>query len=264
MRLAIWNNPITESIVPGLKRALNGDVIMGSAEEVCLALKSGNADVALIPSNLALSAPDDYDILPAVGLSSWKNPFSPLAMGQHLGAETLGIIHSPEGQLFALLAAIVLKEHYNTVAVLNERENMPEGVSDSALVTVPLQDAEKDAAREEYALDLGLEWAEMANYPFVWAVFVVNKDAASDHVIETIRDAVIEMDESRVDYAQSTDLSDEMEAFFLNELRLRMDDMAVASMTELCDHLYYYGLTEEILPVMFASLQNTSEDDPVD
>jgi len=241
------------------------DVLLGTSKDVCASLASGTADIALIPSNVALSSPDEYDILPAVALSSWSNPFAPLAMGQQLGVETLGLIHSPEGQMFGLLAAIILKEHYNTIAVLHEREQMPEGISDAALITVPIEEEGVDQTgsteMEEYALDLGLEWAEMANYPFVWAVFVMRKGEATDHVITTFRDVMTTIDDARAEYATRWNLEGEMEAFFLNELRLRMDDMAVASLTELCDHLFYYGLTEEILPVMFASLQTPSEND---
>ncbi len=58
-------------------------------------------------------------------------------------------------------------------------------------------------------------------------------------MIIAIRDAMKHLDTHRVEAVQRWDLDSVAEDFFLNELRVTMDDLAVASLTELCDHLFF-------------------------
>jgi len=274
MRIAAWNHPVNHPVMTALQESGIASVEATTIAECIALLKSGVADVALLPSEMALGGHADMDVLPAVAVSSWVNPYAALVIGDQLGAPTLGIMHGPEGRPSALLAAIILKEHYQTSAVLNEQATMPDGIASHALITVPLEGldsaSKKDVLSDEEkaeqnaaatTLDLGLEWSEMASYPFVWSVFVCRRDEASDKMIIAIRDAMKHLDTHRVEAVQRWDLDSVAEDFFLNELRVTMDDLAVASLTELCDHLFFYGITEEVLPVQFATLQNPSSDE---
>ena len=94
----------------------------------------------------------------------------------------------------------------------------------------------------------------MSGYPFVWSLFACRKDEATAELIMTLRDVVQQLDEQRVEKERAWNLDEVSSDFFLNHLRLTLDDLAIASLTEFCDHLYFYGVTEEILPVQFASL----------
>jgi len=199
------------------------------------------------------------DILPAVGVSSWTNPWLSLVVGNQLGAATMGIMHAPDGRSGALLAALVLKEHYNTVVALHEQPALPVGLSEHALITVPLDEGDDLVApasdtSEGVALDLGQEWAEMAGYPFVWSLFVGRKDENHDDAIRQLRDVVTQLDQHRVALERAWDLDEIGSDFFLNHVRLAVDDLAIASLTQLCDHLFYYGVTDEVLPVQFVTL----------
>ena len=254
MKIAVWNNPVTLPVFKGLSDAFGKNVYQATRDKLVSDLQDGAAQVALIPSDIALANPNEFDILPAVAVSTWNNPFSVLTVESLLAGQTLGIIHGVEGRLSALLAAIILKEHYGTIAALNERATLPPGVALDALISVPLESPEKETEIPALGLDLGQEWYELSNYPFVWAVFVTRKGEATPDVITTVRDAIVFLDDHRADFATqwSGDLA--MEDYVLNDLRLRLDDLATASLTELCDHLFYYGITEEIQPVLFASL----------
>ncbi len=268
MRIAAWNNPVNESLIRALEQAFPGDVMRLSLPDALQTLLDGRADVALVPSDQALSSQMEIDILPAVGVSSWTNPWATLVVGDQLGAATMGIMHAPEGRSAALLAGLVLKEHYNTVVALHEQPILPEGLADHALVTVPLevQDNDQDVeplsdTTDGMALDLGQEWAEMVGYPFVWSLFVGRKDEQHDDAIRQLRDVVTQLDQHRVDLERIWDFDDVAADYFLNHVRLAVDDLAVASLTQLCDHLFFYGITDEVLPVQFATLPKDEEAD---
>lgn len=261
MRIVAWHHPVNEPVIRALEASFPGSVMRCGLAEVVQQLTAGLVDVALVPSDQALSAQEQLDVLPAVAVSSWTNPWASLMVGSQLGASTMGVMHAPEGRSTAMLAAMVLKEHYKTIVALHERDTLPEGMAEHALVTVPLSAEEgeepslkEDLIDEGVALDLGQEWSEMAGYPFVWSLFVCRRDEADAQMITAIRDAIQHLDAERVELERSWDFDDVMSDFFLNHLRLTLDDLAVASLTEFCDHLYFYGVTEEILPVQFASL----------
>ena len=269
MRIVAWQHPVNETLIRALEDTFPGSVQRASLVDTMQVLLDGHADCALVPSDQALSSQDQVDILPAVGVSSWTNPWMSLVVGDQLGAATMGIMHAPEGRSAALLAGLVLKEHYNTVVALHEQEQLPEGLAEHALVTVPLADADGgDGAAaiaadsgEGVALDLGQEWSELAGYPFVWSLFVGRKDENHEDAIRVIRGVAARLDRDRVELERSWDLDDVQSDFFLNHVRVAVDDLAIASLTQFCDHLYYYGITEEILPVQFASLPKDDQDD---
>jgi predicted solute-binding protein len=261
LQIAVWSHPVNEPVIRALEEKWPGGVHRRTAAQARLMLDAGQVHVALLPSNDALAAQASLEVLPAVAISSWTNPWATLMVGEHLGAAAMGIMHQPEGRPAALLAAMVLKEHYRTVVALHERDRLPDGLSEHALVTVPLSkdgEAEMPAplpdSGEGVALDLGQEWSEMAGYPFVWSLFTCRKDEASPELITSLRDVMQQLDEERVEKERSWSLDDISSDFFLNHMRLTLDDLALASLTEFCDHLYFCGVTEEILPVQFASL----------
>jgi chorismate dehydratase len=254
MKIAVWKNPVTYPVFKGLSDTFGKNVFLATREQLTADLQNGKVQVALMPSDVALANPEEFDIIPAVAVSTWNNPYALLTVGAELGSKSIGIIHSVEGRLTALLAAIVLKEHYGTEAALNERISLPDEIASDALISIPLEESPEALKAEAITLDLGQEWYELSNYPFVWAVFVTRKGEATPGVITAIRDAMVFLDDHRADFASQWSKDEEVEDFVLNDLRLRLDDMAVASLTELCDHMFFHGVTPEIQPVVFASL----------
>jgi len=109
MRIAAWNHPVNHPVMTALEESGIGSVEASTIAETVALLKSGVADVALLPSEIALGSHKDFDVLPAVAVSSWVNPYAAIVIGDQLGASTLGIMHAPVGRPAALLACIVLK-----------------------------------------------------------------------------------------------------------------------------------------------------------
>ncbi len=108
-------------------------------------------------------------------------------------------------------------------------------------------------------LDLGREWFELVNYPMVWGVFVSAKGSVTDDYIRLLRDAIIRVDMLRERRAKSIE-NDVTRDFMENQVRLRLDELAVASLTELYNYVYYYGAVTDFTTIPFVELKETKED----
>ncbi|MEQ9103770.1 MAG: MqnA/MqnD/SBP family protein [Rhodothermales bacterium] len=278
-KIAVWNAPFTMLAASALRDSPGVDLQLGTSVEAEVLLRAGRVDVALLPTDRILMAGDDFDVLPAVGISTWSNPFARLVLENGLpDAEAspvpeLHIRCQPDGALAGLVARIVLKEHYGMIAKVTpplETDEWGEGGAFDLLAspadasrTSPFSStSESDSGSldvgagpsKRVELDLGQEWYELANYPMVWAAFVMRKGEVEDAHIQLVRDVLVELDENRRTRVLAAGGTEAMQQFELNELRLRMDDLAIASLTELGEYMYFYELKETIDPVAFASL----------
>ncbi len=253
LRIELWDDP-------RLRRfgaALEGDgieVSFCSREEAETRLRAGLSDLAVLPSDRVLADLEVFDVLPAVAYSSWSTPHVSLSMRDGLagGAELLEC--DDPGALESLVARIVLKEHYGAVARV---ETLAGAATDSDASAVLAIDQEPPTGTSACVLDLGQEWYELTNYPMVWGLFVVRKGEVSGSTVRLLREAAEALETS--DHLDGTD--PEEAGFSLP--RFRFDSIAVASLTELCDYLYYYGITTDVPELKVAHLpenEDTSDD----
>jgi hypothetical protein len=265
-KIAVWNAPFTELAASALRNTPGVELRLGSSVEVEVWLRAGKVDMALLPTDRILMAGDDFDVLPAVGISTWSNPFARLVLEDGLpvsdGASMSGlhIRCQPDGALAGLVARIVLKEHYGMTATVTPPLEADEWSGPFELQATRMDEATSSAraaARKggnRVELDLGQEWYELANYPMVWAAFAMRKGEVEDAHILLVRDALVELDEDRRSRVLAAGGSEDMQQFELNELRLRMDDLAIASLTELGEYMYFHELKDDMEPIAFASL----------
>lgn len=263
MKLAIWDYPPADLMTSAMG-ARSGIQLLPRDMRACAeALMAGEVDVALLPTLVALSNTDALDVLPAVALSSWRYPYARLLLREGLG-QVGRVAFDPSFPQEALIARIVLKEHYGTE---------PEFVAHPELTPEELSDEDAEARllvgnnvpffeTEELSLDVGQEWYELTNYPMVWGLFATRKGEATKDVLTSIRDAVIAAESQRGIWMQAQEMSPALHAFFKDDLRLRLDDLATASLTEFRQHLFFYDVTEEIPEIPFFYLsEDEAEDD---
>ncbi|PSQ96508.1 MAG: hypothetical protein BRD51_04780, partial [Bacteroidetes bacterium SW_11_64_17] len=115
MDLAIWDYPPAEFLVSGFTSGAVGNPfqIKRHRPEKCAAqLVEGEVDVALMPTMLALQASKAIDVLPSVGLASWRYPYARLAWsgGLHDFPETIAYDRRIAQE--RLVTRIILHEHY--------------------------------------------------------------------------------------------------------------------------------------------------------
>lgn len=250
MQLALWDTPAADFFVTGLEAGVaESDLVIERQDpRTCVdLLRRGLVDIALVPSLVVLSSADILDALPGAALSTWTYPYARIVLGKGLG-EIESVAFDPLYTQEALVARIVLKEHYGKEptfvpmqhATLDDLEAKEEDaflyVGDDA----PLLQSKNTV------LNLGQEWYELANYPMVWGLFAARKDEATPAMVEALVNMVEAAETQRPVWLQAHEMTPEVDHFFREALRLRFDDLATASLTELRQYLFYYQITEDI------------------
>ena len=266
MLLAIWDYGPADFLVSGFTSGTvkaSFEIERHSPQRCVERLRGGQVDVALVPTLDVVKDPEFYDVLPAVALSAWRYPYAKLVLKQELGDPIRSVALDPAYVQEALLARILLKEHYGA-----EPEFVPYPKADVQALLEAKEDASLIAGprvpmvqTDRHALDLGQEWYEMANYPMVWGVFAARKGEATPEMIIAFRDAAEAAEASRAVWMQAQEPPPTLHAFYQDELRIRLDDLAVASLTEWLRFLFFYGVAEEIAGLPFVALPGEEEDD---
>lgn len=198
-------------------------------------LRRGYADLALVPTIEVLRNTDSYCVLPHAAVSTWSYPFARLALPN--GLHHVPSISLPSASDFeALVARIVLKEHYGI-----EPDFQLGGSCEARLLV-----RRAAAAWEGQALDLGQEWFECAGYPMVWALWVMRPSEATPAAVDVLESLVIEAEKNALVRAHADGVPSVLRKFWREDLRFRLDALAVASLTKLREYFWYYNVTPEV------------------
>jgi predicted solute-binding protein len=269
MDLAIWDYPPAEFLVSGFTSGAveNPFQIRRYRPEVCAArLVEDDVDVALLPSMLALQGSDAFDVIPSVGLVSWRYPYARLVWGGGLHDFPETIAYDRRVAQERIVARIVLHEHYQVD---------PTFVPYDDVSPTDLLDTEEDAAlmvgpnvpsvhTEPFEIDIGQEWYELANYPMVWGMFVTKRDRATEDIIEPLIDSGKAAEENREVWVQAQETTKTLNDFYREDLRTALDKLAIASLTEFRKYLFYYDVTEDVPDLPFVFLDDEQEEDDVE
>lgn len=266
MNIALWNEPAIDYFARSAE-ALSEHLaleISRDSRRVCRdQLVTGMADVALVPTLSVFKEPDLYDVLPAVAFSSWQNPFLTLWLKKHMGPEVKSVAIDPAFPQEALVAKILLKEHYAASPGFLPVESLADTnfeASDAdavVLVDTKLQDRPDIPG----AIDMGQDWFELTHYPLVFGVFVMRKGEATSEAVSQLRDIARYTEHYKQDWLEEEGPSDPYRRFFGEALRYRLDDLAVASLTAFQDFLYYNEAVEEMTPVPFFEVDAHEDDE---
>ena len=269
MHLAIWDAPPAEFIVSGFTSgAVEAPVEIEreSAREATRLLTDGLVDVALLPTLTILRDLKAYDVLPAVALSTWRYPYARLVLRNALGKPIHRVAFDPQYAQEALVTRIILQEHYRIEpAFLPLPSPLPEELlaadADAALLVgqgVPALHTDR------LVLDLGQEWYELSNYPMVWGLFAARKGTATPEMIRALRASAGAAEAQRGLWIRSQEAPPTLHAFYQDDLRVRLDDLAVASLTELRQYLFYYDILDEVAEIPFVAIQDDEGDEAED
>ncbi len=265
-KIALWDESLVDHFarsVSELSENLSLDLLRVSRRACRDRLISGDVDLALIPILTALNEPDLFDVMPAVALSSWANPFMRLKMGKSLDNSVETIAIDPAFPQEALLTKIILKEHYNVQPVFHPYPDASQLVLDEleeeALLVVSTSPG--SGADEGFSLDMGRDWFELTHYPMVWGVFAVRIGEGSDERVHLLRTLAQYTELYSPGWLEEDDLPESVAAFFREGVRYRLDDLATAGITSLQDYLFYIDAIEEINPLPLYSVTDEQGDD---
>jgi predicted solute-binding protein len=250
MRLAIWDmlaGALLHDTLAASRDAPPVDLRLLSPKACTEQLMQGQVDVALLPSLVVFTNPEAVDVLPTGAFSTWRYPYARIRLRQGL-EQIQSMAFNPEDAQEALIARIIMREHYR-----KEPEFIPyEGATPETLL-----EASEDASllvggdvsmihTEAITLNLGEEWFELVNYPMVWGLFATRRDEATPRAVNLLHALIEAAEVHRPVWLKAHDMTPEMHAYVADDLRLRLDDLATASLTEFRNYLHYYGVTDDI------------------
>ncbi len=259
MRIAVWSIPPADLLVSGLRSGPRQDrieLLRTDVDDCEALLREGDVDVALLPTVSILRSPKDYDVFPAVALSSWRYPFVRLSSSHGLGEPIERIAYDPRYEQEHVVTKIVLREHYKMEPEFVVRpgatvEQLLRSDTDARLLVGP---DVPGLSNDELTLDVGQEWYELAQYPMTWGLFATLRGDANADSIRAIRDGIRSSERQRSVWIRAQETSADLHAFYTNDLRLRLDDLALAGLTELMQFLFFYRIIEDVPEIPFAFL----------
>ena len=242
MQLAFWNFPPSECLQVATQ-SLGIQSETQSFSTCTELLYQKQVDLALLPVTVALRLTDHLDIVPGGVVSSWRYPFTLIELHHDLH-QLKTLQSSPQNPLEEFMTTVIMKEHYS-----QQVEIVKDSSSDVELIHQERPSEEQEGLDR---LDLGQEWYEMAHYPMVWGVYCCLKgcpmDALTQMVLQLTREAEATAQQFTCKSSKPT------ETFFREHLRLRMDQISIASLTAIRDYMYYYGMVEDLSPLTLSVL----------
>ena len=242
MHLALWDIPPSRCLEAAASNMLVERTTAARAMEL---LRARQVDVAMLPSSAVLCEPAGLAVLPEAAVASWAYPWASIVLRREVQVLRT-VAYDASCRQEAFMAKAVLREHYGATPAFvpaTASEDPLRMDADASLVVG--REMTGDPAR---VLDLGQEWFELAQYPMVWGVFATLRGAATPAMATRV--AALARDAEDVALTLAGNSSKESERrFYAESLRLQMDDIAVAGLTELTDHLYFAGLIQDLSPL---------------
>ncbi|MEZ4698959.1 MAG: MqnA/MqnD/SBP family protein [Rhodothermales bacterium] len=265
MRIAIWDEPALDVFAAVMEqggRFAPSVVRRGTRAECRNWIVLGEVDVALVPTLTLFREQDLFDALPAVALSSWAYVQAEIILHKPLGEAISTVGFDPRYAQEVLLTQIVLKEHYNVVPGFKpvDASTVQALLDAPADATIVVNAPPGSIPETMERLDLGREWYELTNYPMVWGVFVTQRGAANTDFVRRLTTYAGLAEQRTEAWLEQHPVDAARADLYQNQLRYRLDDLAVASFTALQDYLYFYLATDDIAPVSFYEVPADEDD----
>lgn len=239
MHLALWDIPPSRCLEAAASDMLVERTTAARAMEL---LQARQVDVALLPSSAVLCEARALAVLPDAAVASWSYPWASIVLRREAHALRT-VAYNPSCRQEEFMAKTVLREHYGVAPtfVPVAQGTDPLRVDADASLVVGRQ-MTGDPGR---VLDLGQEWFELAQYPMVWGVFAALRPAATPSMATRIAALAQDAEDVALSLARGS-VRESERRFYAESLRLQMDDITVAGLTELTDQLYFAGLIQDL------------------
>ncbi len=227
----------------------------------CLgALRTGEADVALVSALDALKGAAETHLVPRLGLVSYGS-FPYVQLHLRAGLDQLKrLAFDPAFAESILLARLIVREHYG-----QNPDLIPVGQTTAEALTAEVDallvtgdEGVHSAVTGQYAaasLDLGAEWAELTLRPMVWALFASrNPEFGSDAYTAMLNAAVL--------FDAAGAALEEMPNDETVTLRILLEEFSLEGLEEFANYLFLTGTFDEMPDLHFAHIpgENDAED----
>ncbi len=226
-----------------------GSVSSVALEHADLALRSGQVDLAFVPTLSVLRDPEAYSVVPGVALVGKAYPSASVHVRAGLGAVArdqeprLGF--DPIFAQEAILTQIVFREAYGSKPQFVPVEsNAARDDVDAYLLPDPAV-----APDGGVVLNLGREWFELTTRPMVWALLVSTAGG---------------VDPAEAAYLQSVahELEGDVEEPSVEEpTSITLAAYAHAGLETWMEHLFYHRAIEEMVEIPFVAIGDEEDAD---
>lgn len=151
----------------------NIQLVYGHPSELALKLRKGDIQAGIVSSVEYLINPNIYSYVSDISISSKEYACSVLIFSKVPLAEVKRVYLTPNSLTSKYLSVYVLEEVYGLKPIYTEERQGADSlllIGDEALL-------EKKRGKFPYIYDLGHEWYKKHKLPFVFALFIVRKDA---------------------------------------------------------------------------------------
>lgn len=246
MRLAVW--PVLPA--RALARALADlvtEVVEVEPYEARAALDDGRADLALVPTLDVLRGYEGLAVLPGVALAGERSPRRRLVVGSALDAiETIGF--DPRDAQEALLAQLVLREHYGTqatFALAGPADRLDAVLARESAALVDYAEAVPEGA---FVLDPAQEWLDLTLRPYVWGLLAAPQGTVEAETARRVQDAV-----------RGAGPSEDLSVDGVEVYQITLDGYAVDGLDQIREYLFATGTLTEIPEVPFIEIPSDDE-----
>ena len=261
MTIAVWDYPAADLLARGFS---SEHTVIKDTQRGCTArLHEGDVDVALIPTLQILRSPDSFDPLAGVAFSSWRYPYARLVLQEPLSTSLDSVAFDPVYAQEVLLTRIVLKEHYDFEPsfIPLKDPSVDELLAADAAASLVVGPNVPFLQPDEYAMDVGQEWYELSKYPMIWGLFAARADEATPEMVSELVDGTHRAQRERPSWIQSQETTPAMHRFYSDDLRIHLDDMAVAGLTALSEQLFYHDVIDDMSGLQFVEAPSDEDED---
>ncbi len=148
-------------------------LVEGHPSELVKKLREGHIQAGIVSSVEFLLHPENYRVVPDISISSKEKACSVLIFSKKPLEFVESLYLTPSSMTSKLLALYVVKEVYkNSPSIVQAKEN-----ADALMLIGDEAVREKGSNNWKYVYDLGEEWFRLYGLPFVFALFLVRRDA---------------------------------------------------------------------------------------
>lgn len=209
-------------------------------------LRAGGADLAFLPTLTVLRHPDDFSVVPGVGLVG--SAYGPVRLDVRSGLDAMERIgFDPHFAQEVLLTQVLLKELYNAqptfVPVL------PDAPGPKDLDARLRVGGAAEAAADVLVLDLAREWFELTTRPFVWALLAAPVGTVTPDEARLLRDEALLESPPPALGTEPTIGGVTLAAY------------AHAGLEEWANHLFYHRALNDLPKIPFVALPGEDEEE---
>ena len=149
------------------------NLVEGHPSELVKKLREGHIQAGIVSSVEFLLYPENYRVVPDVSISSKEKACSVLIFSKKPLEFIESLYLTPASMTSKLLALYIVKEVYkNNPNIVQAKDD-----ADALMLIGDEAIREKASNRWQYVYDLGEEWFRLYGLPFVFALFLVRRDA---------------------------------------------------------------------------------------